>query len=356
MKAPRRLTAGYELHLSLRDGVIAAGVISKRPSGALRVAEGRPAGETAGLAGMLFPIDATAQTAAALSAAEAALRVNLSPAQTAARQVLVGFEAAAGCAWRMGLAWAQLTGAPALTEPVQEARAAAAGIAGSLFENGSWAHIGGGVVRPKPAEILDHLNTLRRAFRLLEPALGEITPYAPSIANLEGRAWPLLDDSGIERAVGALSNDASFSARPHLSGRAVEETPRAVLQLWRVEEGLPDWFHAQAKFANQLPGRLEHAIRDVKAADPVNFNLRGSGKGWGMAITARGRLIHWMAIERGMVRSWRSIEPTDWNFAPNGPAARAGELLHPDSDLNDAGRWIVAAFDPSAPCRIVVDD
>lgn len=351
----RRLDAGYELRLAARDGVIGARVTSKRPAGALRVAEGRPAAEAAGLAGMLFPMNATAQTAAALSAAEAALKVNLGAAQTAARQMLVGFEAAAGCAWRMGLAWAQLTGASARSEVVQEARAASSAIAGAIFEDGEWARVGGGVVRPRPAEILDHLNTLQRVFRQLEPALDDVIDTVPALASLKGRAWPLLDETGVERAALALAEDPGFAARPHLSGRAIEESPRAVLQLWRLDEGLASWFRAQARFAHQLPGRLEKTARNVVRADPAHANLKGSGRGWGLAITERGRLIHWMALDRGKVRAWRAIEPTDWNFSPNGPVARAAELLHPDSDLNDGGRWIVAAFDPSAPCRVVVE-
>ncbi len=58
--AARRLDAGYEVRISARRGVVTASVASYRAPGALKVAEGRPVGEAAGLAGMLFPMTATA--------------------------------------------------------------------------------------------------------------------------------------------------------------------------------------------------------------------------------------------------------------------------------------------------------
>lgn len=353
--AARRLDSGYEVRISARRGVVTAAVMSKRAPGALRLAEGRPVSEAAGLSGMLFPMNATAQTAAALSAAEAALRVAPSTAQVCARQLLVGFEAAAACAWRMGLVWPQLSAGATSSEPVQIARAAADAIGPAVYEDGDWARIGGGVVRPRAAEIRELIESIRAALKSLAPAFAQLPPQAPEIGSLEGRSWPLLDEQSVERAAMALAEDVGFAARPHLSGRAIEESPRALLNLWRTAEGLPTWFRAQAMLADQLPERLEKALAGLTEIGPASFNAKGSGKGWGMAVTARGRIIHWMAVERGKISAWRAIEPTDWNFAPRGPVARAAELLPIDADLAEAGRWVVAAFDPSAPCRVVIE-
>jgi coenzyme F420-reducing hydrogenase alpha subunit len=353
--AARRLDAGYEVRISARRGVVTASVASHRASGALRVAEGRPIGEAAGLAGMLFPMNATAQTAAALSAAEAALKIALPVAQTAARQMLVGFEAAASCAWRMGLVWPQLSAGTVNAPAVQQARAAADAAAEAMFHGGDWGRVGGGRVRPNMKRLKELIAAVRGALVALAPAFDAMAQQGPPIGSLDGRSWPLLDDSGVERAAIALADDASFAIRPHLSGRAVEESPRALLQHWRTNEGLAAWFRAQAQLAAQLPDRLEKAMESLSDVGPAGSSARGSGKGWGMAVTSRGRIIHWMAIERGRIAAWRAIEPTDWNFAPRGPVARAAELLAPGADLADAGRWVVAAFDPSAPCRVVVE-
>lgn len=354
--ATRRLDAGYEVRISAKRGVVTASVASHRASGALRVAEGRPIGEAAGLAGMLFPMNATAQTAAALSAAEAALRIALPVEQTAARQLLVGFEAAASCAWRMGLVWPQLSAGPVTAAPVQQAREAADAAAEAMFHGGDWARVGGGRVRPNRKRLAELLDTVRAALAALAPSFDAVAAQAPLVGALDGRLWPLLDESGVERAALALADDASFPIRPHLSGRAVEESPRALLQHWRTAEGLAAWFRAQAQLAAQLPDRLAKAMEALAEAGPAGAGARGSGKGWGMAVTSRGRIIHWMAIERGRIAAWRAIEPTDWNFAPRGPVARAAELLSPGADLADAGRWVVAAFDPSSPCRVTVEE
>jgi hypothetical protein len=353
--AARRLDAGYELRVSARRGVVTASVTALRAQGALRVAEGRPVGEAAGLAGMLFPMSAAAQTAAALAAVEAALKVTPPQAQIAARDLLVGLEAAAACAWRMGFVWPQLNGGATSGGPVQDARAAADAAAGALFVEADWARIGGGRLRPSRARARELAASATSALEALAPALDALIVHAPPIASLEGRAWPLLDEAGLRRAAAALAADPGFSARPHLAGRAIEEGPRALLSLPDTEEGLPAWFRAQARFAAALPARLERALDALADAEPASVNVKGSGKGWGQAVTARGRMIHWIAVERGKVAAWRALEPTDWNFAPRGPVARAAELLPPDGDLADAGRWVAAAFDPSAPCRIVVE-
>src|SRR5262249_26958266 len=157
------LDAGYEVRIGARRGVVTATAASFRAPGALKVAEGRPVGEAIGLAGLLFPMNAAAQTAAALSAAEAALRVSLPLGQIVARQLLVGSEAAAACAWRMGLVWPQLSAAVTTPSAVQQARAAADAVAEALYENGDWARIGGGVVRPRMARLHELLEATRRA-------------------------------------------------------------------------------------------------------------------------------------------------------------------------------------------------
>jgi hypothetical protein len=352
----RRLDAGYEVRISARRGLVTATAASFRAPGALKVAEGRPVGEAVRLAGLLFPMNASAQTAAALSAAEAALRMRLPSAQIAARQLIVGFEAAAACAWRMGLVWPQLSAAVTTPAAVQQARAAADAVAEALYENGEWVRLGGGAVRPSFTRLQELLDATRRALDTLSPALYCLVDHAPTLDGLSGGGWPLLDDAGVERAAVALSEDPGFAARPHLGGQPMEESPRAILKRWRADDGLEAWFRAQAHFAEQLPSRLAHTLREVAQAEPATAPLKGSGKGWGMAVSARGRIIHWMAIERGCVAAWRAIEPTDWNFAPRGPMARAAELLAPDASLAEAGRWLIAAFDPSAPCRVVLGD
>jgi hypothetical protein len=353
---PRRLDAGYEVRISARSGIVAASVASHRSPGVLRIAEGRPVGEAAGMAGLLFPMNAAAQTAAALSAAEAALRIEPPAGHIGARQLIVGFEAAAACAWRMGLVWPQLSAAVTSANPVQQVRAAADAAAEALYEGGDWARIGGGEARPQIARVRELLEATQGALTTLAEGLPAVIEGAPPLGGLQGRTWPLLDDAGVEHAALALSRDAGFAARPHLGGRAVEESPRALLKRWRGGEGLAAWFGAQAHFAEQLPLRLARTMRLLADAPPAGgAGARSSGKGWGMAVSARGRIIHWMAVERGRVAAWRALEPTDWNFAPRGPVARAAELLAPDESLAEAGRWLVAAFDPSAPCRVVVE-
>lgn len=63
--------------------------------------------------------------------------------------------------------------------------------------------------------------------------------------------------------------------------------------------------------------------------------------GLGVVETARGRLIHAARVEGTKVAQYRILAPTEWNFHPDGIAARALSGLAPD----EAG-LVVEAIDP----------
>ncbi len=74
--------------------------------------------------------------------------------------------------------------------------------------------------------------------------------------------------------------------------------------------------------------------------------------GIGSAMTARGPVFHRICLgEADTVVDWRVLAPTDWHFAPGGPAARElGELGTPT-----AMRLLIASYDPCAPWTLHTD-
>lgn len=75
---------------------------------------------------------------------------------------------------------------------------------------------------------------------------------------------------------------------------------------------------------------------------------RDPGRGIASVEAGRGRLIHDVTVEDGRVRSYRVIAPTEWNFHPEGLAARM--LARTPFEDADAGasmaRAVICAVDP----------
>ncbi|HHI71848.1 MAG TPA: hypothetical protein ENJ91_12665 [Rhodobacteraceae bacterium] len=75
---------------------------------------------------------------------------------------------------------------------------------------------------------------------------------------------------------------------------------------------------------------------EIRAARPVT-----GAPGMGVVETARGRLIHAANVRNGKITGYTILAPTEWNFHPEGVAARALAGL----DISDAGA-MVEAIDP----------
>jgi coenzyme F420-reducing hydrogenase alpha subunit len=76
--------------------------------------------------------------------------------------------------------------------------------------------------------------------------------------------------------------------------------------------------------------------------------LNATGSGIGTAEAARGRLVHGVEIEDGLVKRYRILAPTEWNFHPEGAVAQG--LAHiaglPDPYRERIARLFITAADP----------
>ncbi len=74
------------------------------------------------------------------------------------------------------------------------------------------------------------------------------------------------------------------------------------------------------------------------------------GRGFGLAQieAARGRLVHMVHVEGGMVEKYRILAPTEWNFHPSGPVVNSLARLDAasDEDLKMQAELLVNAIDP----------
>lgn len=153
-------------------------------------------------------------------------------------------------------------------------------------------------------------------------------------------------------------NAAAFAAQPEWEGRPRETTPLSrVLDHGLVASvkdrygyGLLARMVACLIELAEIPGRMHSLAATLKPerqeAQPAM--PRKSGTGIGIAEAARGRLVHAVEIADGLVRRYRILAPTEWNFHPDGAAARglASIALAAPQHREMLARLFIAAVDP----------
>ncbi|MEM9168470.1 MAG: nickel-dependent hydrogenase large subunit [Pseudomonadota bacterium] len=353
MNAPAAATARrYALRLRVDRDAVAASVVREGPADLSAVMRGRTVAEAHRLAGLLFPVCPRAHEAALIRACEAATGAAPSPEEARRRALLVAVEACVAGVWREALTWPAIVGRAGDAARVRSARAIGDALCAALGP-------GPEDRAALPQSTADAARVRDGAQRLADlvqrPAGasdGGDVPGAEAIEADIGGARPL--DAAIERP----------SERP--PGR--EETPRTVRAADAPATAqLSDWYTAQRRHLCALADRVvalsaavvagaaaaddEAAVHNAAAVGEPG----GSGAGLGVAMTARGRLRHIVELDGGRIVRWRADAPTDWNFADRGPVALAASRLRPDADLDRCARLLVGAFDPCAPCAVVVE-
>jgi coenzyme F420-reducing hydrogenase alpha subunit len=93
--------------------------------------------------------------------------------------------------------------------------------------------------------------------------------------------------------------------------------------------------------------------------EPVEPLAAATEKGVGIAQVpaARGLLVHRVEVDRGRIRDYRILAPTEWNFHPRGVVARGLSTLSPvDTDtLERQARLFVTAVDPCVDYHLTID-
>lgn len=363
-----------ELRLSLAAGrVDRADVAVKRPVGAVRALAGRPVAEALRLVPLLFAVCGTAQGVAAVSACEAAMGVEPSPPQAAARALLALGEQAQSHAWHALVDGPRLLGEPVDAAGLARLRKAFDALTRALRAEPGWLRPGGGPIAPDRAALAAAIDGAEEA--LIAAVFGggppadpdAITVWASAGATAAARlAARMLRDAAFGAAgveplpdlpagwfAERLSADPGFAERPTLDGRPAVTGPLA-------RRGIPDGSglaaHAVARLAEiaALPGRLRALLPDLADDTGRPAPDAAEGAGAGVVETARGRLAHWVRLERGRVAAFRSVAPTEWNFHPDGALARGLTGAEAGPGLEERVRLLVTALDPCVPWSLEI--
>lgn len=345
---------------------------------AARLLIGHSIPEALALLPNIVPVCGRAHSAAMLGAVENALGRAAPPALSASRAIAVLLEMAVNIAWRLSIDWPSLIGEAAAPERVAAVKRAAATVAAALGLQQD------GCVR----DIRAASNAADEAVGALRETLQALFPEVSDAASLDATLDAIAAGSSIPARIIATAFGAEFAqlgahdlplfAAPDASWfarrledetfgdfPAAEASPAEVGPL--AEARHPVAIKARARWGASLPARclaaaldaaaieglLRAAIARFEPHDAPALSYAGAGTGCAVVSTARGPLAYRVSVAGGRVTDVRSAAPTEWNFHPQGPFARAIAQLGRMPDAERAVRFIAASFDPCVPVHIV---
>lgn len=384
-----------DIALTCRSGSSAsARIASSRPRGVTRMFRGRRPAEIASLVPLVFSVCGMAQGAAAATACERALGIATLSETRRMRDVLLLAETAREHLLRVVMDWPRcmaMATDPATLRQVmrldQRFRQAVAG-GRTVFEPGGaitcdLAPIESAVadlgelletaVFGEPAEtwltrnmladLRDWANVGRLPAQLLLQQI--LRSDALQVGSVSIDAVPDIDDAALAGML--FGEDAEqFIALPTWEGRP-RETTALSRQAWHPliqvlgdgrGHGIGARLIARLVELAGLPDRMTAIIEtaDSGSEDEEAVDACGDGIGIARSEAARGRLIHGIEIQRGLVERYLIVAPTEWNFHPEGAAVRALELIAGSgrSDARGLADLMITAFDPCVEYSLAV--
>ena len=354
---------------------------SSRPIVARRILVNRTPGEALALVPALFSICAGAQGVAAASAVDAALGREPGAGRVAAREAVAAIEAVQEHFSRLLLDWPDALQQPKATAAVAQARRSIAPVLSRALTGDADAPAlrtlaadleaiaGAHLYGMPPAEWLampdvDAFGRWLAACDTLPAAmLARLFAAAPGLAASDVALLPANTvDAFAAVIVPALARDADFAAAPLWHDAPAETGALARQHAHPLIAALVarDGRAASTRLAARLVDLASTLVRLRGGAhEALAHGVRvGDGEGFAAVETARGVLMHRVAIGDGLVRTWDIVAPTEWNFHPHGAAARGLTALaaRDRAELAQRARIAVTALDPCVAARVEVHD
>jgi hypothetical protein len=374
-------------------------VHSQRPLQAVNIFHGKPVAEVVRTLPLLYHVCGVAQASAAAAACEQALAIPPSEASYLAREMLVWLETAREHLWRILLDWTERLGE-------EKDKASIASLqhylpqlkqalfpGGEVFLPGARTAVNADAVRTVVRDLQQQLEIQVFAMPLAEwLAMSTIedlqrwvaatdTVAAKMLRQVVGmeqtEGWqssvaclPVLDEDALHQCLSQEDADA-FVARPLWQGKAYESTALCrqqhqplVAALLRSEgNGVMARMVARLAELAAIPAKLDELLQQLQSLPAVGGgagaerpNVMGTGTGLAQVEAARGRLVHRLELEQGLVRRYQILAPTEWNFHPQGIAAELLRQLpaRDEHELKRQADLLINAIDPCVRYEIAV--
>lgn len=336
-----------------RPSAISARAVRPRVGPTLFV--GRRAAEVPALARSLFSVCGRSQAIAARGAIEAIEGIAPEQAQIAARAQAVALETLQEHAWKIFVDTPRLLGREpeiALLAEVRRAIAASSVEAllpwsrRALFEPDAFLALAGEEeLRSWMRESGTPGAALCAAALALDPRLGASEVELLPPASPAWVAGPL---------AAAIDAREDFDTLPALEGRARETGAIArTASHPLVAATIRSWGRGVgARFVARLVETAQLIKGTGAGTDRFGGARTAEGAGTGWAETARGLVVHRVALAGDRVAAYRIVAPTEWNFHPEGAFTNGAQALEGDSQAIDASvHRLVASLDPCVAVR-----
>ncbi len=169
----------------------------------------------------------------------------------------------------------------------------------------------------------------------------------PHLPGLEGKL--LLDEFDQDDA-------GDFLARPKWQGHCFETTALSrqlespLIQSLKLEYQnslITRWMARLVELA-KIPQQLTGMLDQISAYDFDGIEEERTEGGVTQVESARGRLIHRVEMEQGLISNYQVLAPTEWNFHPQGVVSRSLSGLNTDdqTELCQLAHLVINAIDP----------
>lgn len=309
------------IRLDVSGGCVASVTIASERPQASAILHGKPADEAVRLVPLLFSLCSGAQGKAATLALAAARGESVEPHSDAAVQT----ESLREHLWRLLLDLPPLLG----LRPRRD-----------LFLAGVQAVAAGDCTALQAVLAQPFLDELLHALEYIDQPRRDDRGFLPSLtASQSLAAWPRLT--------------ATFAALPEWRG-----APAETGAVSRVDEESTMAGAYAARWCARLRELHDWACGCVqlRAAGAASAAAVAPGIGRALIVTARGLLMHEIALDGARIADYVIVAPTEWNFHPRG---RLADWLRnaPAADTLTLHPWVagaVAALDPCVRWELAV--
>ncbi|MCB1757666.1 MAG: nickel-dependent hydrogenase large subunit [Gammaproteobacteria bacterium] len=348
---------------------------SGRPLEASRIFEGKTIDETLHAIPLLFNICAQAQSVAAVRAVENALACTPGIDVEQKREILIALEGIREHLWRILTDWPKLIGQSAEVTTFASFNQSLQLLL-ALANPDRQLTVIPGLKKNRPSFAEDFATSwFELKYSLLEFL------FSDRDFSLQEERFPahcfvrkLLDgivERGLEKlgdmalpALPELSFDelhfrlydrrsASFIARPQLQGVCYETGPFARQKFHPLSQDVIRQYGLGA-----YPRMLARVVDLLQMINTIDAQLAGASLfrsklpeepvGLSQLEAVRGRLVHCVGVDRERIDHYRILAPTEWNFHPQGIAARmlASLVNQPQTTLSEQAAFLIQLIDP----------
>lgn len=360
---------------------------SSRPLHAAKIFVGKTPQQVLSIIPLLFSICGIAQSRTALTAIEQNLKIGSAPELEIARDMLVLVENAKEHLFRLFVDWPKLfdlktnnSNLPYLSQIITEFKSI-------LFENGEAFSL--------DSELNSSLKNTNYLITKLDQYLQQHvfcqstkdwlkiknsktlqlwaqqcdTVAANSINIIFQQDWasqggaecaplPLLDGADLLKQFNAADAE-KFIALPQWQGHCCETTTLTrqfeqplIQALYKEFQAtlITRWVARLVELAT-IPQQLRNMLQQLIDAETTTANTENKNHVQGLAQieAARGRLVHRVNIEQGVISNYQILAPTEWNFHPQGLVAKSLDSLVSNAEnenLEKLAHLMINAIDP----------